>query len=596
VAFLSAPFDQFDEVVLGDSEFVARPGELLDPVTYAFKELRSGRSDSIWYDKLGPEPPHAHGPNVLFVGFTGAEPEFFGSIGWPFDMAFLDLRVEGIRLTNLAIPRSDPRHERLPRSLISFLRWLEIPDGDAALKDRIRARIIEGKPFTDQERGLILRYCLDDVLLLEKLMRAMLPGIGNLRQALMRGEYVKFTAETFVRGIPADPWSTGLLRPKENRQAIRLRAVSDTSLTHGLYEGASLKQARMKEFVVRHQLQWRKTRKAGKLGTAYHDFVELEQLHPEFNGLADITKTVDQLRELQLFPGNDKRFRTPIWAFSTITSRSAPNGAAYPCATPAWCRYTIIPPQGHTISYLDFSSMEFGVAAGLSNCSTMLSDYAREPYLTLPILLGLIEPHATKATHGPVRDRFKPMILALQYGGGPKLVAHRLGLSEAQGSRLVELHHQRYEDYWSYSDRRLQIAFEKGELVAPDGWRTGVDSRTSIFTARNWFIQCTSAAIFRYGGLLMRHIKVPVIALVHDAVAVEAPDDRIEYETLRARECLERASRRFLRGLTLGVDVKCIHAGERFTDPRGERTWSFVERCLHELETGLLSGATEASA
>jgi hypothetical protein len=427
--------DQFDEIVLGDTEFISRTGERYDPVCIAFKELRSGHSDSIWYDAMGSAPPHAHGPNVLFVGFTAAEPEFYGSVGWPFDMAFLDLRVEGIRLTNLALPRDDPRRQRLPRSLISFLRWKQIQDGDMAYKEVIRKRIIEGKPFTNQERNSILRYCLSDVLLLEKLMEEMLPDIGNFKQALMRGEYVKFTAEMFCRGLPADPWSTGLLRSRENRTAIRLRAVSDTSLTHGLYTGLTLTQLQMREFVVRHKLTWRTTKKTGQLGTAHRDFVALEQFHPEFCGLADATKTVDQLHELQLFPGSDGRYRAPLWAFSTITSRAAPNGAAYPFTTPSWCRYTITPPADRVLAYLDFSSMEFGVAAGLSNCSTMLSDYAGEPYLTLPILLGLIEARATKATHGTVRDAYKPMILAMQYGGGGELIAQRLKLPKVQGAR-----------------------------------------------------------------------------------------------------------------------------------------------------------------
>jgi hypothetical protein len=74
-------------------------------------------------------------------------------------------------------------------------------------------------------------------------------------------------------------------------------------------------------------------------------------------------------------------------------------------------------------------------------------------------------------------------------------------------------------------------------------------------------------------------------------VLLEAPPERVEYEIARATECLQRASRRFLRGLTLRVDVKRIYAGQRFTDPRGERTWAFVERCLHELEEGLLNAA-----
>jgi hypothetical protein len=577
------PFDRYREIVLGDTEFVSRPGELYHPVICAFKERRSGRSDALADYELGPLPPHARGPDVLFVGFTGAEPEFYHSIGWPFDMAFLDLRVVGIHQTNFAYRRGDPKRVKPPRSLIQFLRANDIKDGDEARKETMRQRIMRGQPYTLEEYEAFKRYCFDDVLLLERLLEVLLPRIGNFTQALMFGEFVKFTAEIFARGLPADPWSSGMLRDIEMRKALRLRAVSDTNLTHGLYQGTTLTQLQMREFLARHNIKdWRRT-ESGELGTKHHDFELLETRRPEFRGLADVHKTVKQLHELQLFAGSDGRYRTPLWPFSTITSRAAPNGAAYPFTVPSWCRFTMMAPPGRVLLYLDFSSMEFGVAAGLSRAPMMLADYEKEPYLVLPILAGQLPRDATKHSHREDRDRYKPMILAVQYGGGGALLARRLGLTGAQGQRIVDLHHDRYEPYWNYSDRKLQHAFEDGELVARDGWRCGINTLSSIFTARNWLVQANAAAIFRYAGLMMRHLDLPVIALVHDAVLLEVPLDQLERVQALAIECLKRASRRFLHGLTLRVDPKLVLPGERFSDERGAKTWTFVERSLREL-------------
>jgi hypothetical protein len=583
-AALPAQFDCHREIVLVDTEFIARSGELYAPVCLAFKELRSGRTETLWHDQLGAEPPHAHGPDVLFIGFTGAEPEFYYSLGWGFDCAFLDLRVEGIQQTNVSLPREHPQRKKLPRSLMSFLRFHGIQDGDEAHKKYIRDRIIEGPPFTDEERRLILQYCLSDVLLLEKLLWKLLPRITHFGQALMRGQYVVLTAEIFHRGMPADRWAEPMLRRPEIRQALRLRAVADTSLTHGLITGSALKQAQIAEFIVRHQLPGWRTTATGKLGTSNRDLVALEESNHAFRGIADAHKTVSQLHELQLIAGADGRYRTPIWAFSTITGRAAPNGAAFPFTTPAWCRFTLTPRKGTVLVYLDFSSMEFGVAAARSGDPTMLEDYAGEPYLTLPILAGFLPRSATKYTHRGERDRYKAPTLSLQYGGGAALMAHKLNLTRTQGSRLVELHHNRYRVYWDWSDRKLQDAMENGELVTYDGWRCGVSSISSIFSARNWLIQAHSGGIFRYGGLLMREIDLPVIAPVHDAVLLEIEEGRLERDKERAIDCLERASRLFLNGLALRVDAKIIRRGERFTDPRGEQTWRFVERSLREIE------------
>jgi DNA polymerase I len=418
--------------------------------------------------------------------------------------------------------------------------------------------------------------------------------IRHLGQALMRGEYVKLTAEIFRAGQPADPWAASWLGRRAIRQALRLRAVSDTSLTHDLYDGTKLTQKRLQEFIARYRIKgWRVTR-SGRLSTANRDFIGLAEDHrfrdadgrSRFADLPDVDKILDQLHELQLIAGSDNRYRTPIWAFSTITGRMAPNGAAYPFATASWTRPTMMPAAGMALAYLDFASMEFGVAGGLSQCRNMLADYNTEPYLVLPILAKLLPSNATKETHRAEREAYKAPTLSLQYGGGASLMVHKLGLTKSQGQRLVDLHHERFAGYWAWSDRKVQRAFDDGELVALDGWRCGVTSLTTEFTARNWLIQANAQAIFRYAGLMMRALGLRLVAIVHDAVLIEAPVDRIDREVARATVCLERASRRFLRGLNLRVDPKIIRDGERFTDGRGAKVWAFVERTLREIEEG----------
>jgi hypothetical protein len=475
--------------------------------------------------------------------------------------------------------------------LIQFLRAYGIKDGDEVHKDRMRTRIMQGPPYSAEEYELFKRYCLDDVRLLELLMQAMVPHIRNFKQALHYGEFVKFTAEIFARGISGDPWSTGLLKDAAIRKALRLRAVSNTDLTYGLYQGtAELTQEHMREFVIRHKLKgWRMTGGGKKgqplFGTKGRDFERLEEQFPKrFDGLADIHKTVKQLHEMQLFTGADHRYRTPLWAFSTITSRAAPNGAAYPFTCPSGFRPTMMAREGRALLYLDFSSMEFGVAAGLSQCPLMLADYEEEPYLVLPILAGELPPGATKKTHHGDREAYKPMILAVQYGGGASLLAYRLKKPRPRMQRIVDLHHERYAGYWEWSDTKLLRAFGEGELVSPDGWRCGVNSLTPLFTARNWLIQTIAQAIFRYAGLLMRALALPVVGLVHDAVLIECGVDEVDHVQALAVECLERASRRFLRGLTLRAEGKPLMPGERFIDPRGAKLWAFIEQSLRELE------------
>src|SRR4029079_13702130 len=120
-------------------------------------------------------------------------------------------------------------------SLTAVLRHYGIKDGDAAIKDAMRGLIMRGTwPAIEAKRDEILRYCLSDATALEPLFWKLLPGIRNFDQALRRGEYVALTAEICHRGIPFDPWAISRLRQREIRQALRLRLVSDQSLTFGL--------------------------------------------------------------------------------------------------------------------------------------------------------------------------------------------------------------------------------------------------------------------------------------------------------------------------------------------------------------------------
>jgi len=192
-------------------------------------------------------------------------------------------------------------------------------------------------------------------------------------------------------------------------------------------------------------LAWEMTSKGAS--TKDELFERLALSHPEFAGLHDIKKTLSMLREFQLAAGRDGRCRTPIWAFSTITSRMAPAGAAYPFTTASWTRNLITPNPGTVLIYLDFASMEFGVAAGLSRCEAMIEAYrSGDPYSGL----------GAKANLGTrPRSLLKTVIISLPYGSGIPLIMGRLGIPRREAARLHELHHREFSGYWAWSDRKL---------------------------------------------------------------------------------------------------------------------------------------------
>lgn len=171
----------YREIWFFDSEFIANPGERPDPVALCARELKTERTVTLFGDELPSTPPYPLDDDVLFVAFTAAELEFHLAVGWPLPRNFLDLRVEHICQTNVAEKRpSGAKQPKPPRALIDVLRSYGITDGDAAVKEKMRARIMRGWPFDREEREAILRYCLTDAEVLEPLFYKLLPGIRKL--------------------------------------------------------------------------------------------------------------------------------------------------------------------------------------------------------------------------------------------------------------------------------------------------------------------------------------------------------------------------------------------------------------------------------
>jgi hypothetical protein len=77
------PLAQFERIVLGDTEYISRPGERPIPVCIVLREFRTKETIRLWHDELGPRPPHSTGPDTLFVAYYApAEMGFYRVCDW----------------------------------------------------------------------------------------------------------------------------------------------------------------------------------------------------------------------------------------------------------------------------------------------------------------------------------------------------------------------------------------------------------------------------------------------------------------------------------------------------------------------------------
>ena len=564
-----------------------------------------GQTAQLARDQLTDRPPYDIGPDTLVVCFVAnAEMACHLSLGWPIPKNILDLSL-GFKchVNGKGIPRKNQR-------LIGALQYFGLSSIAPKRKDAMRERIMKGWPFTAEELKQILDYCAEDVEMLRLLLFKLLPHI-DLPIALHRGEAVAALARSEHIGVPIDMEIFPQLADKKTWREMRNTMVPLVDV-HGIYVRDKTGEwhwnnARFEELVASEGINWPRT-ETGKLDLRRKTFESTAKAYPQIEPLRQLRYIRDKLRSIQLSVGHDGRNRTVLWPFSSKTSRTQPKAKHWIFSPSVWLRFLIKPEPGKALAYIDYSSMEFLGAAALSDGhvssnNPMLDLYAGDPYLNFGKIVGLIPPDATRDTPGVavIRDRLKVLCLGVQYGMQKSTLATRLGVSEIEAHELLQLHRGLFSQYWHWSEDWLHHSLTSGMMKTVFGWQcaTGITELNGR-SIRNWPIQSTCADMFRLAYVWGTRHGLTLIAPVHDAVLLEAPEDRIEADVALMREIMRRASRVILNPtadgtIELRTDVKIIRYPDRFTDSRGTELWDTVLMLLAERRERQEAAAREAS-
>ena len=294
----------------------------------------------------------------------------------------------------------------------------------------------------------------------------------------------------------------------------------------------------------------------------------------------------NKMRKIKLAVGSDGRNRTVLWPFKAKTSRTQPKAAKWIFSPAVWLRSLIKPEPGMAVAYIDYSSMEFMIAAVRSDghcgpSNPMLDDYnSGDPYLSFAKRVGAVPRNATKKSHadrdvtrwwcwrrstGCGRNASRPRRRLDARGArdaptAPRGVRTVLAMVRRLAPALPPDRHHAHGDGLDLPHRRprAQRALDL-QLADPVGRR------------RHLRIACIMAT--------RRGIKL--LAPVHDAVLIEAPIERIEADVALMREIMRRASRIVLNATADGqhelrTDVKIVAYPQRYSDKRGAEIWHRV--------------------
>jgi hypothetical protein len=474
---------------------------------------------------------------------------------------------------------------------LGALRYYGLDAIGAKQKEVMQKRIMRGWPFTQEERAQILRYCESDVDALRRLLPKMLPNI-DLGVALYRGEFVAASALMEHRGVPLNLAVFTKLTDTMGWRAVRDAMVPQIDAKYGVYvrDKAGNWTFSMKLFEAyldREGIPWPRL-ETGALNMRRKTFEDMSKGIPQLEELRQLRYARDKMRTVNLAVGRDGRNRTVLWPFKAKTSRTQPKASQWIFSPAVWLRSLIEPAPGMALAYIDYSAMEFLIAASLSDShygpvNTMLEMYqSGDPYLSFAKRVGAVPNSATSRTHTEARNLYKNMLLAVQYGMQAETLACRLGVSLLAAHEMLNQHHEVFSQYWSWSDDWVAHALQTGNMWTALGWNccTGI-TEFSERSIRNWPVQSTGAEILRVACILATRHNIRLLAPVHDAVLIEAPTDRIEIDVARTQEIMRRASRIVLNADTDGThelrtDAKIIRHPARYADKRGEEIWERV--------------------
>jgi DNA polymerase I-like protein with 3'-5' exonuclease and polymerase domains len=437
----------------------------------------------------------------------------------------------------------------------------------------MRRLIIEHQNWSDDQIRKILDNCASDVTGTAALFSKMAPSIDWPR-ALLRGRYMKAVARMERTGVPIDQkLHRHLIADWDDLKEDLIAAVDED---FGVYEGTTFKSKLFAEFLSARGIGWPKYQD-GALKVDADTFRDQARRWPGIQPLHELRSTLSGMRLTGLEVGSDGRNRCLLSPFQAVTGRNQPSNTKFVFGPATWMRGLIKPPEGYGLAYIDFASQEIGIAAALSGDELMAEGYRYgDPYIVFAKAAKLDPQDATKATHKPIRDRCKSVVLGVNYGMGPDSLALQAGITPAEAKELLRLHKETYRSFWRWSEDIVSAAMINNEMKTVFGWRRKLGQQPNPRSLMNFPMQANGAEMMRIAAIAPTEAGIQVCAPVHDAFLIAAPLDRLNGDVAQMREIMSKAGRAVTGGLDIRTDAEVVKFPDRYMDERGKAMWDKV--------------------
>jgi hypothetical protein len=595
----------FATIVVCDFEYEVADGELpnvLCMVAHVLDQnLRHVRTIRLWRGEFGATQPFDLGSDTLFVAYSAwAELTCFMTLGWKFPEHIFDLHTAYLAASNVLLPHDPDEVRKKPRKrLADACRAYGIPGWEQINKDVIARDIGEGR-WRDHGQDAVYEYCEEDVRASALLLRHQLcgrPGLppADVARVLHWSNYsAKVVTQIQAKGMPIDVSLWNLVQ--ENKAAVIAALLRQFDPSYGgedsIYTPAGeWSYERFERWLVRAGVPAWPRLDTGRLNIDGDAFRLMYHI-PGIEGLHALRDTLGVIVRAKLPIGRDGRNRPSLFPFCTATGRNAHAKSLFNAH--ASVRSFMVFPEDTIGVYLDWRTQEVGIAAALSGDRALMHDYGNgDVYHALAKLCGLTndpDPIRWKKENPAMRQRMKPLQLAVNYGMGVPSLAKGLDRHPLIASAIVERHRQTYPRFWQWREDQVQAAMLGRRIETQFGWPLYLSSSPNKRTLYNFPMQGNGAEMLRLAAWRLCEAGIVPNMLIHDGILIEA---RNQEQITQAIEIMKAAGRHvcdgFEIGFEIGVDIdQRLEHGARYQDKRpiAQRMWRAIMDVLREIGVG----------
>jgi DNA polymerase-1 len=457
-----------------------------------------------------------------------------------------------------------------------------IPTISESQKDVYRNIIINNFPnYTEDQEKKIIEYNVSDVVENEALFRAQVSEFGKrdtnfkkiLSQAIFHGKSQAVVARIERNGIPIN---YELYSDMEKYfPQIKALEIEELKKVADVYVGDKWNMKKFTEFLRKLGIlrNWPRT-KSGQPAKDDRTLYRYASKYPIIQQIRE-AKWIIEAKNLKGYQvGKDKRSRTSLKMFGTITGRTNPSTAVNPFGAPRRMRNIIGTSKDKLIVYADWKSQEAVIQGALSKDQKIKDGIATgDIYLSTAKKAKAVPESGIRKDFERERKLYKETYLAIGYGQTAYGLKAKLDITESAAAYLLSNLKRIYPTYFTWIDGVIDKSVARGYFETKFGWRYYIPDKESVNPRRlmNWPLQGHGSEILRKAIIELDAAGYEISMPVHDAVLIHMDRKGCAEKIRKLKTIMSEAANKVL-GCHIQVDTQIIRS-QFFQEKEHQDRW-----------------------